>query len=34
MTNLDNPSGCLLVGRRERRAGWLRRILRKLAWHP
>lgn len=30
MTNLDNPSGCLLVGRRERRAGWLRRILRKL----
>lgn len=30
MIQLANPSGCLLVGRRERRAGWLRRILRKL----
>lgn len=34
MTQLDNPSWHLLVGRRKRRAGWLQRILRKLAWRP
>lgn len=34
MIQLDNPSGYLLVGRRKRRAGWLRRILREWAWRP